>query len=109
MSVAKELADLSHTELDELAAANGITWPDGVGTKAEKADVLTDAGVEVPAVPTYRIRLKLDWFADDVEPVASFMAGHRAVSLAGDEVYETDDRDIWTGLRDVPFLESEVA
>jgi len=98
---------MSHAELDDLAAANGIVWDDDVSTKADKAAVLSTAGI-TPSEPTYRLRLKESFFGEGVEHTASFMAGDRSVSLNADNpTWETHDRTLWFGLRDLPFLEDE--
>ena len=99
---------MSHAALDDLANANAIVWPDGVTTKAEKAEVLAAEGVEAPSTPVYRLSLKESYFDEGVEPTASFMAAGRAVNLNADNpTFETEDRTLWHGLRDLPFLEDE--
>jgi hypothetical protein len=116
---------MSHAALDELAVTNHIIWEDGVTTKAEKAAVLEAAGVAAPASdepadPVYRLRLNENFFGekhpdskapDSPEPTvpsASFMAGDDAVELTADDpVFETSDRLIWLGLRELPFLTDE--
>ncbi len=98
---------MNHDALDALAVENGIEWAEDVTTKADKVAALEAAGVSGPVV--YRLKLKQEWFDEGVELVGAFMAGTRAVSLAGDEVFETDDRDIYVGLQGIPWLEGEVA
>lgn len=113
MADEKPLADHTVAELDELAAANEVEDYPSSANKAEKVAFLEAAGVSGQPLPRYRVRLKESWFADGVEPVASFMVSepprpNRAVTLTAEEpTFETTDRAVWQGLLGLPWLENE--
>jgi hypothetical protein len=106
MADEKALQDHTVAELDELAA--GVEDYPASGNKAEKIAALEAAGVTGTPLVLYRLRLRTSFFDEGVEPTASFQASGQAVELDADNpVYETADRSLWLGLRDLPFLDDE--
>jgi len=108
-------------DLDALAAANGVQFDSGAN-KADKIAALEAAGFgdepdapevapeaapeDAPAEPeSYSVRLKQDWFEEGVEAVGSFQAGDENVTLTGNDTFDTTDRQVWMGVRDIPWLE----
>lgn len=96
-------------ELDALAEEHNVIDYPVDGVKADKMAALEAAGIAVDSVEpatVYSFRLK-----DDVEGgVASFMADGRAVDLSAENPeFETTDRSVAAGLRDVWFLEEVTA
>ena len=105
------------TQLDELAALNDVADYPTSGNKAEKVAALEAAGIALEVVESYGLRLRPAFFdtkhpasesADSPAPdmVASFQAGWEAVTLEGDEVWTTTDRQLFEGLKGLPFLEA---
>lgn len=114
----KPLEDHLVAELDDLAAANEVADYPSSGNKSEKVAALEAAGIGPQPTQVYKLQLRQEFFTekhpasqsdddpDDVtEAVASFMAGQKAVTLEGDEVFTTHDQRLFAGLRDLPFLE----
>jgi hypothetical protein len=101
----KPLDDHLVAELDDLATANEVADYPASGNKAEKVAALEAAGIGPQPTVVFKLQLRQDFFDEDTEAVASFMAATKAVTLEGDEVFTTHDRSLFYGLRDLPFLE----